>query len=220
MNNQLYIIDTDPLQDEALFAFYYGQVSPARRRKIDSFRRDRNRLLSLGAGILISHVLSAAGTDEDALAAGKYGKPYLPDADLFFNLSHAGTLAACAVSDAEVGLDIEKHRKFSEPLIRHILCEEERPLLDTGCEDPDIRLTQLWTVKESVMKYYGRGLSLLPTDIRICSADPLRVQCEYDGSSALSFTRYEVPGYEMTVCSAFESFTDDVQWFRLLKSSF
>jgi len=219
MDNQIYIIDTEPLRDDALFEYYYQQVSSSRRKKTDSFRRDRNRRLCLGAGILLAKILPAAGANEDDLAAGEYGKPYLPDGSIFFNLSHAGSLAACAVSPKEVGLDIEKHRKFNEPLIRHILRAEEKPLLSAGSEDPDVLLTRFWTVKESVMKYYGRGLSLLPTDICISSTDPLRIQCEYEDCSNLSFTQYDIPGYEMTVCSTCSCFTGQVQWVRLISSS-
>ena len=43
--------------------------------------------------------------------AGEHGKPFLADANIFFNLSHTGNKFVIAVSNiAEVGVDIEKIR--------------------------------------------------------------------------------------------------------------
>ena len=74
-----------------------------RREKILRYRFEKDRRLSLGAGLLAAYALREAGAEDLALQTGEYGKPELlfyPN--IRFNLSHSGTLAVCAVSDRPV----------------------------------------------------------------------------------------------------------------------
>ena len=45
-----------------------------------------------------------------------YGKPYIENSDIYFNISHSGSYILCAVGNEEVGVDIEGVHKFSESL--------------------------------------------------------------------------------------------------------
>ena len=72
-----------------------------------------------------------------------------------FSLTHSGTLAALAVSETPVGLDIEKIAPVRRAAARALTIEER----DYMKADPERRFAYLWTRKEAVLKCTGAGLS-------------------------------------------------------------
>lgn len=81
--------------------------------------------------------------------------------------------------------------------------------------DRDRFFTRLWTVKESMMKYFGTGLSLDPRKIAISFSPALRAACEGFPCEALRFTTWELPDACLTVCSTRAPFTDRPEEYRL-----
>ena len=54
------------------------------------------------------------GIDDFEIKIGKYGKAYISDQEnIYFNMSHSSKFVACAISDKEVGVDIE----YNDPTI-------------------------------------------------------------------------------------------------------
>jgi len=86
-------------------------------------------------------------------------KPFIPDERYHFSISHCGDYAAAIVSSrARVGIDIEIPVPKLERIRHKFLSpeEEERfPRLQT--ENHLVFLTQLWSCKEAVFKWYGLG---------------------------------------------------------------
>ena len=87
------------------------------------------------------------------------GRPYLPGADMpFISLSHTRGFVCCAVSQAPVGVDCERYRRVTEGAMRRVCTPEE--LADiAAAADPTARFLQYWTLKESISKKRGVGLS-------------------------------------------------------------
>jgi phosphopantetheinyl transferase len=86
-------------------------------------------------------------------------RPYLPNEEYHFSISHCGDYAAAIVSsESRVGIDIEIP---SERIIRikdKFLNEQEKQKWSTDGLQPDIfALTLLWSCKEAVFKWYGDG---------------------------------------------------------------
>ncbi len=104
----LYILDTSVLEDEATFDMYYVMMPEYRRKKIDKKIFEKDKRLSLGAGILLHRALEDflirsqkhSLHDEFHIELGPDGKPFIPEIqDSFrFNLSHSGTKAICIVA--------------------------------------------------------------------------------------------------------------------------
>lgn len=85
------------------------------------------------------------------------GKPYfkyIPD--LFFSISHTDGLTVIALSDCEVGIDVERLKKADLRVTRRFLKEEIDYI--TEC-DSDWRFFEVWTKKEAYLKCKGTGLS-------------------------------------------------------------
>lgn len=88
-----------------------------------------------------------------------YGKPMLRENDLLhFNISHCSGLAVCAYAKSPIGIDAEKIRDFPERVMKRCFTEREIGFVKkSSC--PNVSFFQLWTLKESLVKAIGKGLS-------------------------------------------------------------
>lgn len=221
MKNHLYIINVNILDSEELFRSSYEKMSEHRRKKIDAFRFMKDKKLSLGAGMLLREALIREGVSGGDFEYNKNEKPFLTGRDdLYFNLSHSGTMAVCAVSDRPVGVDIEKRQHFEESFIRHVYLPEEADYITSNFNDPDKVFSELWTIKESIMKFFGTGLSLEPDKITVDLTRPISAVCQGFDASELKFTQYPAEGYALTVCSEYENFTEAPEWLFSEKNDF
>ncbi|WP_294373968.1 4'-phosphopantetheinyl transferase superfamily protein [uncultured Clostridium sp.] len=103
------------------------------------------------------------------ISFNEYGKPYFRNADNFkFNISHSGRYVVCAVSEKEIGIDIQKHIDLDEGCSRLFLSKsevEERNHLDADSKK-DYEITA-WVYKESYSKFKGKGLYIPYTEITL-----------------------------------------------------
>lgn len=86
---------------------------------------------------------------------GLYGKPYLQETDIHFNISHSGDLKILAIAETPVGVDIEKVRKADLRVAKRF-CENEYNYITE--KDSEHRFFEIWTKKEAYLKYKGTGL--------------------------------------------------------------
>ncbi len=66
------------------------------------------RLETLQAKYVLSCMLKHFGIKEEPIYKSKSGKPYFKKQNIFFNYSHSNNYIACAISNYEVGIDIEE----------------------------------------------------------------------------------------------------------------
>jgi phosphopantetheinyl transferase len=91
-------------------------------------------------------------------------KPFLPDEQFHFSISHCGDYAAAIVSkNRRVGIDIEIPAEKIERIKDKFLSTGEKEIINDHLDsyrDSIINiqlLTLLWSAKESVFKWYGDG---------------------------------------------------------------
>jgi phosphopantetheinyl transferase len=87
-------------------------------------------------------------------------KPFLPDEQYHFSISHCGDYAAAIVSrNRRVGIDIEIPTEKISRIMYKFLSAGEHELLDLI--NPNVNripfATLLWSAKESVFKWHGNG---------------------------------------------------------------
>ena len=164
MKTRIYVADTDALENRELFASKLLCVSPERRAAIEKYRFEKDKRLSLGAGLLFNLALSDLNIDPSAVSVkkGEHGKPYLIEyPGVFFNLSHSGSRAMCVISDRECGCDVEKISGEHMSVAEHFFTGPEQEYIAKGTEGDAGRFFRLWTHKESYIKATGAGLSAL-----------------------------------------------------------
>jgi phosphopantetheinyl transferase len=93
-------------------------------------------------------------------------KPFLPDEQYHFSISHCGDFAAAIVSkDRRVGVDIEIPVEKILKMPDKFLSQREKQIFNMQPSPPDHRAgiintqttTLLWSAKETVYKWYGDG---------------------------------------------------------------
>lgn len=166
---------------------------PTRYNNSLSYKNENDRLLSVAASFLIIH--STGITDENELLYTEYGKP-LSRSGIRFNLSHSSEYAVCAVSDYEIGVDIEKISEPREKVAEKVFTEEE---IQWYLQDTSKRFFQLWTAKESFIKCTGLGFGHRLSEINT-------LPCLYSSPVVFENKDYYIKsfiynGYAVSICS-------------------
>ncbi|MGN6298812.1 MAG: 4'-phosphopantetheinyl transferase family protein [Ginsengibacter sp.] len=89
-------------------------------------------------------------------------KPFLPNQNLHFSISHCGDFAAAIISrDKLVGIDVELVCAKIENIKHKFLSTTELELVTKTGSGLNIQnynlLTLCWSVKETIFKWYGKG---------------------------------------------------------------
>lgn len=86
-----------------------------------------------------------------------FGKPFVQNGRVHFNLSHSGNHLVIGVSDEELGVDVETIRPINLDVAKSF-CTENELLYIRGVNDGYDRFFTLWTLKEAYVKKIGKGL--------------------------------------------------------------
>lgn len=205
MEIKIYTADVGPLSDERLFRALYERVSAGRREKTDRMRFEKDKRLTLGAGALLETALAAEGVDDFTMAEEQNHKPCLAGRPaLKFNLSHSGTKVLCALSDCDIGCDVEAVREIDMKIARRFFfAGEYEALLRCPPGERGELFFRFWTCKESFMKATGLGLALPLGDFCVLlEGDAPRVRQQVDGRSYYFKEFDRGDAYRYAVCSA------------------
>jgi 4'-phosphopantetheinyl transferase len=112
--------------------------------------------------------------------AGKFGKPALTSEfstlNLHFNISHTRGLAACAIANRQIGVDVERFDAgINLNLAQNYFAPEEIQILDITPSSQRVQtFFRLWSLKEAYIKATGDGLSR-PLNSFSFSLDPIGI---------------------------------------------
>lgn len=135
-------------------------IDSDRRAYALRYRRESDRRQCVAAWLLLREALRREFgiTEPPLLRYDDRGKPRLAHYPaIHFNLSHCSAAAACAVSDAPVGIDIETIQPIDDDLLAHTMSAAEREAI-AAAPSAAVEFTRLWTMKESLLKLTGEGL--------------------------------------------------------------
>lgn len=151
--NKLYISSISNFSDED-FEKYYKKASIQRKEAIDILRYMPQKKLSLMAEMLLIYGLKENNIYKKIeYIFGTNGKPYLKN-NINFNFSHSKDYAICAISDDEIGCDIEKIKEANLATAKRFYSEKE---YENVLKD-NSKFYKYWTLKESYLKANGVGI--------------------------------------------------------------
>lgn len=140
----------------------YQKSSLERKKKADRLSAVQDKKLSLLAGFLLDYALKSQGVIQYEIAYNEYGKPYLSDNSLFFNLSHSGDYCICTLSNKEVGCDVQVIKTVNLSLAKRYFAKSEFEYLANILDEKKLNneFFRIWALKESYIKAVGKGLKL------------------------------------------------------------
>ena len=219
MKTKVYYASVSPLCDDSIYRKYYGILPRSRREKADGISYEKSRLLSAGAGVLLSAALMREGIDPLGIEVEymENGKPVLKDSGVCFNLSHSGERVMCAVSDDPVGCDVELMRPIKKNIAKRFFFGSEYERI-AGAKTEEERLDlffRYWTLKESFMKATGLGFKL-PLDEFCISIGKEKISVSHKvDRNEYYFKEYDPgDGYKYACCSAADSLPEEMEYIE------
>ena len=120
--------------------------------------------------------------DDIVFTKKTYGKPHIANYPEFhFNVSHSGAYLVVLISNHPVGVDIEEINTPNLRIARRFFLDEEQTYVFSDEELSNKRFYEIWTRKESYIKYLGKGLAV-----------PLNSFCVFDGKLNNHFNTFEI----------------------------
>ena len=178
--------------DERIYQSLYEGASDERKRRADRYLRYEDKLRCVTADALLK---AALGTNEYQIEKNEFGKPYVKDRkDFYYNLSHSGDYVVIAFGNSEIGVDVQRHSADADMqmIADHCFSADEKEYVwQRGADVPE-RFYEIWTGKESYLKYAGKGLR---EDVRSVSVLEQK-------SKILFFARKPREGYSLSLCTA------------------
>lgn len=132
----IYLLSLLELDEKSVFQEAFEKLDSARKEKVLKCANEKNRLQSLGAGLLLQYAIQTVGEAqskshwqiltwaeikgvirndiEHTYYYNDKGKPYLEkssgskDLNVYFSLSHSEECVICAISHKEIGADIQQ----------------------------------------------------------------------------------------------------------------
>ena len=180
----------------------YRLVPKDRQEKIDFYRFEKDKKLSAGAFLLLKKLLEEQGIINFELKIEKYEKPYVSNyKDIYFNFSHSGKMVLCAISDREIGVDIE----INDPTIdltiakNYFYNSEYETIMNS--DTPSDEFFKYWVLKESYMKYTGLGMNLSLDSFEIIMEDEIHLK---DNDEDLKFNLFSIKDYKIGIASYYD----------------
>jgi 4'-phosphopantetheinyl transferase len=197
------------------FNIMMNSVSEERRAKVQKFIKPEDADRGLLGDILIRSLISRKFNmkyKEIHFTAEPDGKPCVAGLPSFhFNIAHSGHWIVCAVDCDPVGIDIEEIKPISLDVAKYIFSMHEyRWLIE---QDEAARLScfyELWTLKESFVKWLGKGLSYPLYSFTIQPGIDQRFSWSTTDQACFFNQPDPGPDYKMAVCSTSDGFPEQM----------
>lgn len=192
----LYLTDISDLE---LSSGYLARLTSDRLEKLKRLRLEEDKKRCLGAGLLLDDYVIKG--NKNSYKVSDSGKPYMENG-IFFNLSHSGKYALLAVSDAEIGCDIEKCREKDFMKLSKFVFHQNEIEAIKNSDDAENYFFSLWTKKEAFLKATGEGFRRKSTDIDLSGSSYT------EGNKTYYFRHYDLDEYKICLCSSDNVFPD------------
>lgn len=204
-----------PLYCEKVFEEQLKKIDSIRRQKVMQCKNQADKCRSLGGGLLLQYALNGKRETEVLeilYGSGIDGKPYLKGfPNLFFNLSHSGSYVVLAMSNQEVGVDLQEIKPTNFKIAKRFFTKEEAESVESIQEEEQKSrmFFRLWAAKESYIKLTGKGLAQgLDTFLVQLEQFTIWDNLEQKASGFLKEIRFPDKTYIMMVCSKNNEFED------------
>lgn len=191
---QLFMMEINEKSDPEMLRCLLPRVSPKKQIQVGRMRFDIDKKLHVYPEMLLRYkageLLSVSGRDL-LIRYNPFGKPYFPDyPTLHFNISHTRNAFSVGICDLPIGVDIEKDNSADLAVAQRVFTDNEITYIYEKGGSTDRRFNEVWTGKESYLKWRGEGWTSETGMIDVL-IDPVR---------SMIATSY-IQQYTLSVCS-------------------
>lgn len=180
-----------------------SRIAPERAEKARRYCKPADQKRCIAGGLLLRRFLG-----DTRIFENEFGKP-VAENGVCFNLSHSGDWVLLAVSDREVGCDIEQLRQVDPiRLGKAVFTENELTQIQNSADRQGAFFT-LWTKKEALLKCMGKGFHR--------AAKTVDVTANFFAEDGRIYRMKTVhfADYVVSVCEQDGETEIDLQFFRL-----
>jgi 4'-phosphopantetheinyl transferase len=214
---EVYALKIDRRIESVKFNSLMHYVDKSRQNAISRFYKWEDAQRSLFSELLIRTLATnklAINSSAIQFDKNEFGKPFVKNLPGFcFNISHSGQWVVCAIDNEEIGIDIEEICPIDLQIANEFFTNQEIIEMQSKLiEQKLLYFYDLWTLKESYIKAWGKGLSI-PLDsfsLKVNSTENIELKTN-NGFRDCCFKQYDIdPDYKMAVCSLKSEFPEYV----------
>lgn len=197
---KIYYFDIKVLRDRKLFDQMLKTIDSKKKEEVNKQKITADKLRMLAGGLLINFVRKEYGIDNE-IVVDKYGKPEFKKSKVKFNLSHSGKFAIIAVSDRNIGIDIQKIKEDKHRVAERNFTPAECDYINKARTDEARcqRFSEIWTMKEAYLKNIGLGLRKPLNSFEIDMKDG---KARVKGLKEYNFIQFKMDQmYMVSICS-------------------
>lgn len=169
-----------------------------KRERIAKILHKEDQYRSILGEILLIKLLKEFNIEYNSIhiTTNQYGKPYIQDLDVYYSISHSHEYVICAISNKEIGIDIEKIRHIAPVTLKQYATTNEIEYITSIDKLYERRCFEIFTLKESYFKCMGCDLrEILNVEFHISNDS---IQCSHTG---YSFNLVDtIDGYAIVIC--------------------
>jgi 4'-phosphopantetheinyl transferase len=166
---EIYLTKFEEPLSQPVWDFYSKRLPLELLDRVNKFYHWQDRHSCLFGKLLLLEGLKNLEIKHDILKNLQYNafrRPSIPNIGLDFNISHSGKYVVCAIGNLQIGIDIEENKETSLEDFEKIMTPKQWNIIRNSPQ-PYKAFYRFWTIKESVIKADGRGLSIPLDELEI-----------------------------------------------------
>ena len=202
----IYAVNIDNVKFDELSSFF-DRLSSTNRKKVNNLINEKDKIRTALGELLVKYLLvniKKMDIDQIKLNFTEYGKPFIDEKNIYFNISHSGGYVVCVINDSKIGIDIEKVKSIDFKVIsKTYFSNEENNIISKYKGKKQLYYFYLlWTLRESYLKLDGRGLNLIDQISFSNINDDYQLLINGELNSRYKFFSLYFDNYVCSVCSS------------------
>ena len=178
---------------------FYNEIYEYKKNKINKYIKNNDKLRSIIGELLLKSILEEKYNIQYKnviFNVNKYGKPYMDNNNIYFNISHSLDYVICATSNKEIGIDIEKIRPVNINVVKQFATENEIKYILKNSNHTYKHLFEIYTLKEAYFKMKGTNLNSLKSVEFIINNN--QIKCS--DSNIIVTLKKDIKNYVIAIC--------------------
>lgn len=180
---KLYKYDIAEINEKDI-GLWFDTMSNERKNEVMRLVSKNKRASKIAADYLCRKAISEfcnVAPESIEFFKNEFGKPFAKNLPVHFSISHSGNMVVCAVSNKEIGIDIEEIRPVKPNAALKFATENELKYINSN----ENGFFEIWTLKEAYFKCIGTGLGADIKNVEF-GISPSGITCS-DSGYTLSF---------------------------------